>query len=374
VNIFVVNWKDPSGPAAGGSEVYVAHVTEVWAAQGHSVTLFVPQQSGRPATENLAGVTYVRAGNIHSVFPYSRLYLERHGHKFDVVLESVSVRPFLTHYVVGDRATALVYHVAREQWDHEMRFPLNWMGRRLLEPGWLRRLVTGRVAALSPSTAADLELQGIKPVAIVPPGCATRPRMVRRQLASSPRLVFMGRLVQYKKPADAIHAFERVRSEFPGATLDVIGGGYLLDKLRKWNTPGVRVHGFLPESEKQELLAQADLALLPGTREGWGIVAMEAAAHGAPVVAYDIAGLRDAVADGRTGLLTASTPEAMAGAALDILRSPERWGAMSYAAQVLASDYTWERCADALLAACTSGTTVDVAGRRVDAPDVAGVA
>ena len=365
MNIFVVNWKDPSGTAAGGSEVYVARVTEVWAAQGHQVTLFVPQQSGRPATENLGGVTYVRAGNIHSVFNYSRLFLERHGHKFDVIVESVSVRPFLTHYVVGDRATAIVYHIAREQWDQEMRFPLNWMGRRLLEPGWLRRLVTGRVAALSPSTAADLEQHGIKPIAIVPPGCSARPRMVRRRLSPAPRLVFVGRLVQYKKPHDALRAFELVREEFPDATLDVIGSGYMLDALRKRNTPGVRVHGFLPEDEKQALLEQADLMLQPGTREGWGIVAMEGAAHGVPVIAYDIPGLRDAVADGRSGVLTPCTAEAMAVRALGLLGDPQRWADMSFAAQELASNYTWEQSAARLLAACTSGAMLDVTGTRV---------
>jgi len=381
MNILIVNWKDPLGPTAGGSEVYVANVAAVWAAQGHDVTLFVPQQSRRAATESVDGVHYVRAGNIHSVFGYSRLFLERQGHRFDVVVESVSVRPFLAHYVVGERATAVVYHVAREQWNQEKRFPINWMGRRLLEPGWLRRLMTGRVVAISESTASDLELHGIRPIAIVPPGCSIDTPVTPRSLKSPPRLAFVGRLMQYKKPADAVRAFQQVRAVFPGATLDIIGAGYLLDSLRADRAPGVHVHGYLPEPEKQALLAETDLLLLPGTREGWGIVATEAAAHGTPVVAYDIPGLRDAVDDGRTGVLVDRTPEALARAATALLRDSQTWAAMSAAAQDAARRHTWERTADALLAACTGSARVELTGSGLahtpehgDRTDVAGVA
>jgi glycosyltransferase involved in cell wall biosynthesis len=43
--------------------------------------------------------------------------------------------------------------------------------------------------------------------------------------------------------------------------------------------------------------------LVPGVREGWGLVVSEANAMGTPAVAYDVPGLRDSVIDNVTGVL-----------------------------------------------------------------------
>lgn len=53
----------------------------------------------------------------------------------------------------------------------------------------------------------------------------------------------------------------------------------------------------------QDYMAAADVFCLPSYREGFGTVIIEAAATGAPAVASDIYGVRDAVVDGETGLL-----------------------------------------------------------------------
>jgi len=53
----------------------------------------------------------------------------------------------------------------------------------------------------------------------------------------------------------------------------------------------------------QEYMAAADVFCLPSYREGFGTVIIEAAAAGVPAIASDIYGVRDAVADGRSGLL-----------------------------------------------------------------------
>lgn len=349
MRIAILNWKDPLDAAAGGAERYVERVARIWAASGHAVTLVVPCPAGRPDREILSGVEYLRVGTRRSIFRQARRYLRRHGSAYDLVLESVSTRPFFAHRVVGTKATAFYHQVADDVWPQEFPFPVSLLGRHVLEPRWIRGMRTARVVVNSPSTAADVGKRGVPVAGIVSPGTDGPASIVERRLGEPPRLVYIGRLHRTKRPGDAVQAFSILAREHPGASLDVVGGGYLLDELRRSAPPGVTVHGYVSEEEKARLLHRADLLLVPGTREGWGIVVLEAAAHGVPAVAYDIPGLRDAVVDGVTGVLTKPTPEALAAAASAVLRSPARWSAFRRAARERALHFTWERAAAALL-------------------------
>ena len=60
------------------------------------------------------------------------------------------------------------------------------------------------------------------------------------------------------------------------------------------------------EEEKIELMAKALFLCMPSRYEGWGMVAIEAAASGTAALGTDIDGLRDAISDGESGLLVAA--------------------------------------------------------------------
>jgi N-acetyl-alpha-D-glucosaminyl L-malate synthase BshA len=86
-----------------------------------------------------------------------------------------------------------------------------------------------------------------------------------------------------------------------------------------------------------ELMACADLLLLPSQSESFGLVALEAMASGVPVVASRAGGIPEVVEEGVTGHLgEIGDVEAMADAAISILRDPEKWGRMSRAARQVA--------------------------------------
>ena len=90
----------------------------------------------------------------------------------------------------------------------------------------------------------------------------------------------------------------------------------------------------------------ADVVLVPSRSESFGLVALEAAACGTPVVAAAVGGLRTLVEHGRTGFLVDSRDPAKYAACVDgLLADPVRAAAMGAAAAERARHYTWSTTA-----------------------------
>ena len=102
-----------------------------------------------------------------------------------------------------------------------------------------------------------------------------------------------------------------------------------------------------------ECYAASDLFVTASWREGVPRAAMEAAAMGLPIVATDIRGNRQVVADKRTGLLgPLRNPAALADAVLDLARDPERRLRFGEAARLLAAaEFDQQRVIERTLAA-----------------------
>lgn len=94
----------------------------------------------------------------------------------------------------------------------------------------------------------------------------------------------------------------------------------------------------------------ADLVAVPSYSESFGLVAVEAQACGAPVVAASVGGLREAVSDGVSGVLLADHDPGRWAQALDeLLADPDRLARLSRGAVEHAGGYGWDRTVDALL-------------------------
>jgi D-inositol-3-phosphate glycosyltransferase len=171
------------------------------------------------------------------------------------------------------------------------------------------------------------------------------------------RLLSCGRLVRRKGYDQAIRALTRI----PDTEL-LIAGGPPADRLRsepeavrllrlaeeEGVADRVRLLGAVDPRRMPALMADADLVLCTPVYEPFGIVPLEAMACGTPVVATDVGGHQDSVADGRTGRLVApGDPAAVADAVRDLLGRERRRRRFGEAGRerVLAR-FTWQRVAD----------------------------
>ncbi len=362
MRILAVNWRDIGDPLGGGAELHLHEILKGAVAAGHEVDLVVSAYAGAPARDEIDGIRIHRRGHwavANLVLPgvVRRLLRER---RYDLLLEDINKIPFYTPlYAAGVPVLAVVPHLFGTTVYRETNPVVGtyvWAAEQLI-PAVYRKVA---FEVISPSTRGDLIRRGLPPERIRTVYCGMDHDRFR--LADPPPrdepplLVSWSRLRRYKSVDVAIRAFALVRREIPGARLLVMGRGPdrpRLEKLvRKLGLQDAVVFpGHLPWEELVGILHRARLFLNPSPKEGWGLTVIEAACCGLPTVAADSPGLRDSVRDGETGMLVPyGDPEAMAGAALALLRDSDRWRRMSGQARRWSERFSWERCARESLA------------------------
>lgn len=210
------------------------------------------------------------------------------------------------------------------------------------------------VIALTDTTARHLVERG-QPVTVIPSGfdATLFASAVPSELLTAipgPRIVYLGRLARQKDVPTLVRAFTLVRSP---ASLVIVGDGPdrpAVDAALAALPAGVagRVHrfGFRPHSEVPNLLAAADVLVLPSIYEEMGSVLVEAMHAGVPVVASDVGGIPDVVRDGDTGLLVPpQDPAGLADALDQLLSAPQRLVDMRAAARRRSVHYSWDELA-----------------------------
>ncbi|HEY1465410.1 MAG TPA: glycosyltransferase [Acidimicrobiales bacterium] len=189
------------------------------------------------------------------------------------------------------------------------------------------------------------------------PGYRPQARRALGFTAKGPLLLFVGRIQPLKGADVAVRTLAALGTDYPDARLVVVGGpsgphgqvavDRLVGLVSELGLDG-RVD-FVPP-RPHELLSTyyraADVCLVPSRSESFGLVALEAAACGTPVIASDVGGLRTLVDHGRTGFLVEDpTPEWFAAWTRQILAEPLLAERLGTGAVLRARRYTWARAA-----------------------------
>lgn len=155
--------------------------------------------------------------------------------------------------------------------------------------GLARQVLRRARLVIAPSLALADEASrlGARDVRMIPSGIDL-PEHVGEE-AGPPEILYAGRLSPEKGIRELLAAAD-------GLPLVVAGDGPLRSEV-----PGAL--GFVAHDELERLYGRAAVIACPSHREGFGVVCAEAMAHGRPVVAADVGGLRDLVVHEETGLL-----------------------------------------------------------------------
>ncbi len=196
-------------------------------------------------------------------------------------------------------------------------------------------------------------------IEIVPPGVdhaffSPGSRRGARQalgLGDEPVLLFVGRIQPLKGVDVAVEALSRLRD--PRARMLIVGGSSGIEG----DDHAAEVHDLITDQGLDDRITMvppqphhvlstyyraADVTIVPSRSESFGLVALESAACGTPVVASDVGGLRTLVDHGRTGLrVPGRDPDDFAEAVERIIGDPIFAGRLSERAAEAATAYTW---------------------------------
>lgn len=296
LRIAINAWRDTRHPLAGGSEVMVDQLASGLALRGHHVEL----RAGGPIADHPYGVR--DGGGMYSQYLRTPIDHLRHQRDADVVVDIANGMAFYSPLWRSGPTICFVHHVHTEHWSQWFPPPVAAFGRQLERRAMPLAYAGCLYATVSPSSAEALIDLGVAPdrIRIVLNGVDLPPEV--RPEGPEPLFLAVGRLVPHKRYDLLAHLWREVQPVV-GGRLVVIGEGPEDERIRALDVPGLELVGKVDDATRDRLYAEAWLLLHPSMLEGWGLVVMEAAAHGTPTLAFDAPGVRDSVVSSRTGML-----------------------------------------------------------------------
>lgn len=129
-----------------------------------------------------------------------------------------------------------------------------------------------------------------------------------RNTAAPVKILFVGKLIEKKRPMDLLQAFHKLQEKLGGSKAELwfVGSGIQQADLEayvaKHDIKGVTFWGFQNQTELPRFYTDADIFVLPsGYGETWGLVVNEAMCHGKPVIVSDLVGCGRDLVTGNNG-------------------------------------------------------------------------
>src|SRR5690606_10004069 len=353
MRVLMLSWEYPP-VVVGGLGRHVHALATALAAAGHEVTVVTRHAEGAAVTEHTEGVRVVRAPEDPPAFPLATPSLLAWTMAFNHTLTRAALRVAergdfdVIHahdWLVTHTAVTLKEHLgvplvatihATEAGRHQGWLP-GEMNRCIHTVEWWLAQEACRVLVCSGYMKWEvcrlLDLPASR-VEVIPNGVDGRVwRASARAVAAArtrfanggPLIGYAGRLVYEKGVQHLVGAVPRLRARHPGLRAVIAGDGPYRQELQeealRLGLAGeVSFPGFLGVSELPAVLAATNATVVPSLYEPFGMVALEAAAAGAPLAVAATGGLAEIVEPGVTGVtFPHSDPDALAEAVGSLL-------------------------------------------------------
>ena len=340
-------------PQAGGAEVRIHEIGKRLVQSGCSVKLICERWVGSKSVDFLDGVEIVRVAGRYGIHLKVPLLLNRVD-GYDVVVDDIAhAVPWFSPLFTRKSVVGQVHHVHQEVLNLEL---LPFLARLVALSESTIRYLYKVLIVVSESTKRELISRfdvSEDRIKVVPNGVDLEVYGPMRK-GSEPTVLWVGRVKRYKRVDHVLSAFRLVKKSFPDAKLFIVGDGNYLEVLKRISgrlgLSNVVFTGRVREEEKVRLMGSSWIIVSASLVEGWGMTIIEGAACATPAVAYDVAGLRDSVRDGVTGLLVEDgNVRALAEAVIRVLENEELRLRLGKNALEYARGFGWDRSAEEFL-------------------------
>ena len=374
----------PGTGDGGGMNVYVREMSSALARRGHSVEVYTRRdRGGLPASRQVEPgfvVHFVSAGPARDL---DRDELPLYVDEFtDEISRHFALRGVPDAVHANYWLSAVSGHRLKHEWDVPLVTTFHTLERvkaaQFEAESESRARVEQQIFTCSDAVLASCEVEadqfqefyGADPdrIVIVPlgvehaffsPGDRLGAREALGWPGTSLGLLFVGRLQTLKGADLALETAIELRDRGLDISLAIVGGPSgpegdrtlraLRDRVRD-SRMMERVQFVAPQSHQllSTWFRAADVTLVPSRSESFGLVALESAACGTPVVASAVGGLLTLIKDGENGALVASRePAAWASAVEEVVKRNDD-SSLSNAAVLSARRYTWRESAGQL--------------------------
>lgn len=378
MRILHCSWEYPP-VVYGGLGRHVHALAEHQAALGHEVVVLTQLFGDAPGEEYLNGVRVIRVPHdapfvpldetnlmawvfgFNSAVTRAGIALRRtwspdviHGHDWLVAQASTALKDlFGTAYVATIHATEAGRH---QGWlptplamaIHSVEWWATYQARRVITCSEHMRWEVNQLFSV-PEAKSVVIPNGVNRSQL---RVTTAQRRAVQERFGDVSIIFSGRLEWEKGVHTLMDAMRIIRKTRPETTLVIAGRGSkeqeLREQVRRYRLGRVVTFaGWLPERDLPALVAHADVAVVPSLYEPFGIVALEAAALGTPIVAADAGGLSEFIEHHVTGyVFEPGHAQQLAKAITSTLADPLLARKMARAAKRrVIADYGWSAIA-----------------------------
>jgi glycosyltransferase involved in cell wall biosynthesis len=330
-------------PFVGGIEHRMHDTSRLLAARGHEVTVLTGRLPDTPAEEKRDGYRIIRLES-RLIDLYNPPFIHT-KHVLDAV-EGIGADVVNYNY-----RWAPSYNGAMRRYDGKKVFTYhNMWGEGVGFQAFLSGINDSRfkkcldsfdhIIAVSDHVRGDLIRRGYSGdrITSVPTGLPSFPE---KGAGNGDFILSLGRLVRTKGLDHLIDAMRDV-----DCRLIICGKGpdeeRLKKRIRKNGLEGrVELKGWVGEHEKDELIKECKLFVMPSLFESFGLAAAEVMSYGRPLVYSGVNGLPDTVGDG--GLcVPPRSPQAISGAVNELLNDPKKREQLGENAVIRAEAYRWD--------------------------------